>query len=438
MKSARWVCAALAAAGAIALVAPAAGQGHVAPGWLAWTEGGVATTYYEFPTIASGSHASLNFKLANRGLSGSGNYAVDLTGSPAFSISYTGCTGKSLGERKWCRVAVVYAPGKAGGHDIAVLSARPERGTVATLRISACGAGASGHVYWADSSGGTIKEGLFARGCVTRIKTLVRGQAYPTSVAADGTHVYWTSDGSSPNSGAVEEVPLSGGTVTTLATGQSHPLSVAVDDANVYWVDADYGGGNGTVNSVPLGGGTVTTLASGRDYPSDLAVDGTNVYWVDSSNNGSVNEVPRGGGTVTTLVSDQPYGPLSLAVYGNTVYWAPQYGSVDAVPVGGGKVTTLASGSFSVDALAVDATHVYWVDSYDGTVNELPLGGGSVASGGFLAAGQDSPAFVAVTGAHVYWGSWNAGILSEAPVTGGRVDIVARGQGNSTPVAVGP
>src|SRR5258708_2356048 len=65
----------------------------------------------------------------------------------------------------------------------------------------------------------------------------------------------------------------------------------------------------------------------------------------------------------------------------------------------------LARGRDQPDALAVDSSRLYWVNSADstkadGTVNEMPLGGGRVTT---LARGQFGPASVAVDDTNVYW-----------------------------------
>ncbi len=80
-----------------------------------------------------------------------------------------------------------------------------------------------------------------------------------------------------------------------------------------------------------------------------------------------MNAVPVGGGCVAALATDQRH-PASVAVNGTHVYWVnfDPNGTVKAVPLGGGRVTTLASGQNLPDAVAVDRTHVYWADANGG------------------------------------------------------------------------
>jgi len=412
-----------------------------ASGSLAWSRGRIAVSSYDFATVGSGSRTSRNFMLTNVGRTGSGRFALHLTGSSAFSIRSTGCTGKNLGVQKSCRVTVRYAPSSTGANH-AVLTATRKHRMAARLKLSGCSVDASNRVFWADWNGGTVKEAHFGAGCATTITTLATGQSTPASVAVDGTHVYWVTAG-----GEVKKVPLGGGTVTTLASGQDEPLSVAVDGTHVYWVNAGsrgYNSTDGSVNKVPLGGGAVTTLASGQAFPISVAVDGTHVYWVNADlvdrfaalKNGTVNEVPLGGGAVTTLASGQNE-PWSVAVDSTNVYWVNSAGTetVNKVPVGGGTVTTLANDPHGAASVAVSGTDVYWVDFGGQPVNVVPIGGGAVTQ---IGSGVDGVS-VAVNGTHVFWGTYG-GVVYEAPLGGGPVNVVASGKdGEDWPlVAVGP
>ncbi len=431
MKGSRWVVVAAAMA-VVVLVSPAIGAGRGVSGPLAWSRGGIAVRSYDFTTLASGSRASRNFRLTNVGQNASGRFAVRLTGSSAFSIGSTGCTGKSLDVRKWCRVTVVYAPIQPGASDRAVLTAAGAHGTATRLNLSGCSA--DGSVYWAETDNGSVNEGLLAKGCPTTITTLARPDE-PSALAVDGTHVYFTTW-----SGTVNAVPRGGGKVTTLATGQHYPESLAVDGTYVYWAERGNTRGTGTVNKVPIGGGAVTTLATGQDAPISVAVDGTHVYWATPGTypdfNGMVNAVPVGGGPVTTLATGQP-GAGSLAVDGTHVYWANDYGdvgTVNAVPVGGGPVITLASRQH-VSSMAVDGTHVYW-SNWSGTVNSVPVGGGAVSS---LASGLYYPNSVVVDSRHVYWAdSGGGGSVNEVPLGGGNVTNLVHRQGDLVALVVGP
>lgn len=64
---------------------------------------------------------------------------------------------------------------------------------------------------------------------------------------------------------------------------------------------------------------------------------------------------------------------------------SPAHGTVNEVPLGGGTVTTLATGQREPWFVAVDSTHIYWAnygDEHipDGSVDEVPLGGGNATT----------------------------------------------------------
>jgi hypothetical protein len=87
--------------------------------------------------------------------------------------------------------------------------------------------------------------------------------------------VFWTNGGA----GTVTYCPTGscGGTDSTIASGQTSPLAIAADGTNVYWTE------NGSANAVmsrAIAGGPVTTLATGNQ-PFDIALDAACVYWTE-------------------------------------------------------------------------------------------------------------------------------------------------------------
>src|SRR6185295_565250 len=106
-------------------------------------------------------------------------------------------------------------------------------------------------------------------------------------------------------------------------------------------------------------------LASARDSTGPLAVDSTNVYWWefdDTQSAGVIREVPLTGGTPTTLVSASS-GVEAIALDAANIYWVDAYGKIMKAPLSGGTSTVLAT--LAADdlhsSLAVDATNVYWM-----------------------------------------------------------------------------
>jgi sugar lactone lactonase YvrE len=156
------------------------------------------------------------------------------------------------------------------------------------------------------------------------------------------------------------------------------------------------------------------------------------VYWVNGAD-GTITKTPIGGGTAITLARGQA-SAIALAVDRTHVYWIDlasrkSAGTVDEIPIQGGTVKTLATSKTfgdsyylnSPDSIAVDAKSVYWTDMTAGTVNEVPRFGGRVT---ILASHQTDPESLAVEGGHVYWvnnGYGKQGTVNSVPVGGGKV-----------------
>jgi hypothetical protein len=194
-------------------------------------------------------------------------------------------------------------------------------------------------------------------------------------VAADATYGYWTTG----QGGAVVK-GAAGGTPLTLVSGLSLAYGIAVDANNVYW-SYDFGQNQAAVASMPLAGGTPTTLVSLKNAGA-IALDATNVYWADASSGGAIGSVPIAGGPASTISSGWT-DVYDLAVFGGSLYWIALVetgGSsftsyVLSTATTGGPVTTLFTSTQEFpNALAVDASSLYWVqrdDTNTGAVMKL-------------------------------------------------------------------
>jgi hypothetical protein len=108
--------------------------------------------------------------------------------------------------------------------------------------------------------------------------------------------------------------------------------------------------------------------------------------------------------------------------------------AVLATTIPGAELEILADDLGRPTSLAVDATHVYWVDSDDGTLARMPRDGGAITA---LATGAsvNTPWSVAVAGSYVYWIDTDDGAIRRTPKAGGATSTVATGQGQPMAIA---
>jgi hypothetical protein len=268
--------------------------------------------------------------------------------------------------------------------------------------------------------------------------------ADPGQIALDDTNVYWASQGQ--GSAPVGKVPKSGGPSTTLdgisssyvaidatrvyTTGDSQGLvvacaktgcsdnpatiasvqgglgPVAVDDTNIYWSSETGGGVGAVIVKAPLAGGAPTTLVSGPfvSGPLPLALSSRILFYAGVAGTGAgpggLMSVSTDGGEPTLLYGQNLANTvLAITADAKNVYFSDN-GSVVQIPIGGGAATTLASNEGRVFGIAFDATRVYWTAMDASSVRSAPIGGGPVTT---LAAGQESPFGIAVDATSVYW-----------------------------------
>src|SRR5688572_28031779 len=89
---------------------------------------------------------------------------------------------------------------------------------------------------------------LLATACTTPAPrpdtVLASGQAGPSALATDGTHLYWTNT----TGGELMRMPLAGGTPERIVSGQSQPRKLALSATHVYWANL----GSKSVMKAPL------------------------------------------------------------------------------------------------------------------------------------------------------------------------------------------
>jgi hypothetical protein len=187
--------------------------------------------------------------------------------------------------------------------------------------------------------------------------------------------------------------------VVVLSPNQKTPWGIAVDSTTVFWLSEGSAPDNGAVYSVPISGGTASEIASGQNGPVQLAEDGDHLFWTNFQGGGAVRRMKKDGTDLTSLSTAS--GPWALALGGNYVYWTnTSDGSLRRIVKGGGQAVVLLSGESSPRGIAVDATHMYWTASGGGQVRRSNLDGSGSET---LVSGQDYPLGIAVDETWVYW-----------------------------------
>jgi hypothetical protein len=104
------------------------------------------------------------------------------------------------------------------------------------------------------------------------------------------------------------------------------------------------------------------------------------------------------------------------------LYWAAG-DSIWEANLDGSSPQAIVTGQHDPAGVAVNASHVYWTDSGDGTVWEANLDGTNPQA---IVTGQISPAGVAVNASHVYW--TDSGAIWEANLDGSSPQVIVTGQ----------
>ena len=74
-------------------------------------------------------------------------------------------------------------------------------------------------------------------------------------------------------------LPLDGGGIPAVLASGSYPSTLALDGTSIYWSTLD------SVMKESLDGGRPTMIAGGQKRPRGLAVDTKSVYWTSDDGN---------------------------------------------------------------------------------------------------------------------------------------------------------
>jgi hypothetical protein len=176
---------------------------------------------------------------------------------------------------------------------------------------------------------------------------------------------------------AVVAFPKSGGASRNLVRLEQ-PVRDMVLAGGALWLTS-----GGRVERLGLDGGAEALVASHLSLPGAIATDGATVFVTDLE--------ARDGGLV----------PRS---------------SVLRLPAHGGAAAVVGAADGEIDALALDATHVYWADPLDGSIVSVPKEGGTART---LASERGLPGKLRLYRGKLFWVERRTESIWTMPASGG-------------------
>ncbi len=173
-------------------------------------------------------------------------------------------------------------------------------------------------------------------------------------------------------------------------------------------------------------------------FPAELRVDSTHLYWIQQ---GGVNGQPGiyrvallGGSPVQLLATA---GASFLAKDSVNLHWTDSAaGTVNKMPLAGGTVTPLALGLNNPGPIAIDATYAYFVITNLNQVSKVPLAGGSVAPVVTLTQFLQG---IVVDATNVYVPHYDGSTMvtiEKVPIGGGAATQIGSGPGYTGGIAI--
>jgi hypothetical protein len=191
---------------------------------------------------------------------------------------------------------------------------------------------------------------------------LASDQPEPSAIVSDGTYLYWNSWGAP----VIRRVAIAGGPVTTLYTGEGElgGRSIALGSDAIYFDQAF------NIFKIPKAGGDAKVLGHVSQLPMRMTGDDSGAYFEDDE----VGAFPAAGGLKSY---GHFYETWDVAVDATHVYWIDRTG-VARAPKAGGKVEQLAHGAFRFAKLALGDKDVYFGDGVLEAIFSVPKAGGKV------------------------------------------------------------
>jgi hypothetical protein len=297
--------------------------------------------------------------------------ALVLIGVVACSDSSSSSSGASSSCATDCAAHAIVEGGQVNAHAIAIAkddvywSTEPQGGKPNLLRRVASSGGQVSDVandngrFQMGSNGDALFFVLASKlvkldaGVQTVLVPKLDG-ASVESIAANATHVYFA------NGEDIKRVPVGGGT-PEIVYSTPQVARIVLDATNVYFAE----GINNTLQTVAFDGPspkTPRTLASQKD-PMRFAIWSGAAYFA-SQRDKTIKSVAVTGGATPVLLAETDDEPLSIAADGSGIYYGSNKG-LSRLPLAGGKpspVNAPDTQSHMVLDIALDASHVYWID----------------------------------------------------------------------------
>ena len=186
-----------------------------------------------------------------------------------------------------------------------------------------------------------------------------------SALAIDALNVYY----SDKSSGALYKVPLAGGNPVLLYTANPKVLVALAADGQFVYFTLAFDAPNGQILRIPIDGSAgPTTVLGGLGTPFALTVDEREICWRELQK-GNIGCAPKAGGTATTLASQQAFLPLNgyiLAADRTSVFYTSGK-EIRRLERGLGTTPQVVARAgqfvFSISALAIDDTNVYWSEA---------------------------------------------------------------------------
>jgi hypothetical protein len=256
----------------------------------------------------------------------------------------------------------------------------------------------------------------------SNIRNLSPGKNGTTTLAINGTHVYWIEF----NGPYLNMAPIDGNEDSKIVAEapvdyKAGFANLTVDAKRAYWATAQYIE-RGEVKLAtapgvfwaPLDGSHVgaTQIAGGESKeeaksPYGIAVDDTHLYWSEREGPNSIKRLALTNldeeKAAVTLVKNENY-PTVMAIDKERVYWLSE-GKVRYYSKNDEKTGTLAHGGWGHNSIMVDDQYVYWLEiNTEATLMRVPKVGGDPE---IIANNQPEPWDMAQDCNTIYWTNRN-------------------------------